>query len=656
MTSNRATTPLPAAVLLAAAVLALALLGPDRDVVGLALIPWALAFAALIHLVARHPEWLGRPAVLLGGAVVLRALWLPVLPDLSDDIFRYLWDGWLGIHRISPFLHVPSDPTLAGFQESVLFREMNSPDVHSIYPALSQLVFLGGGLLYEWVGLQAGQLAIMAGFTLLELGGLLLLHRALRRGTTLPPALLALWAWNPLALLVVAGGGHSEGGLVLGLGLLLAAPTLSTPRRRSVGLWAGWALASLSKGIPLVLLPLVWRASAREGGRKQATLGALGAITACGLATLPFLRPADLPGVVASAQLYVLHFEFNAGLYFLLKAGVEALPFAIPGTDPTAGGGPVVGPLLRLVFLVGALALTLRHPVNGVRFLARGLLLVFGLYLVTATTVHPWYLLWVLPLVPFTSLTRAPWLWASAAALPTYLTYTGTSHLLLTGFFWGGWVVALALAERERVFRPLRRLAARRKAGWVGPHVRPGLLLDVGGGDGHLARRIQESSGGQVRAFVADPAPPGRHGGEGPILRVRADGGGLPLATASAPTVLLAFVLHHAEDPDRVLAEAIRVSGGRLIVLESTCRSRLGCRALAELDRWVNAGREASAADLRRPRYRNAQEWLEAIRVAAREQPAPIRVRVVEVDRPNRVGHRVARMVVDLQRTEGGWS
>jgi ubiquinone/menaquinone biosynthesis C-methylase UbiE len=629
-------SPWPAFLLLVGSVAVLALLGPDRALLLPALLPWALAWGGLFLLWSRNGTWLDRPGVILGGALVLRILLLPTLPDLSDDLFRYVWDGWLASQGISPFLHVPSDPALLGFQDSVLFREMNSPDYHSIYPPLSQLVFLPGGWVHGLWGWPASALAVKGGFLLLETAGVLLLVRTLARGD-LPVRGAALYAWNPLVLVVVAGGGHTEGGLVLALALLLAGVGGGAPGTA----WSGWALAVLSKGFPLLLAPLVWRALRRTHSRPLVVRAALLPVALAVTLTLLFLRPDDLVRVAESARLYVQLFEYNAGLYLVLTEGARALT--------GEGWGQRVGPALALLFLFGGTLLALRHPVRDLSSVARGILLIHSLHLVTATTVHPWYLLWVLPLLPFTATLREAWIWASFAALPTYLTYIGVSHEALTAFFWGGWALLVLHGSRERILRPLRRLAARRKAGWILPHVQGPFLLDVGGAEGALGEALAASG---LRVVVLDPegshprprAGDGSSPGSPPSLpRLRGEGEAIPLPSGSVDTVLLSFVLHHARDPDRVLAEAMRVARNRVVLLESTFRWRLEGWLLEHLDRWVNSGR--NARDDARPivsarmhiAYRREEEWREAVEAAGG--------RILESHRPNRMGHRVLCLV-----------
>jgi alpha-1,6-mannosyltransferase len=616
-------SPPAAALVLVGALALVAWMGPTRALVGVALLPWTVAFVALLLLWHRHRPWLAQPGVLLGGALLLRILFLLSSQDLSDDLVRYTWDGWLGVQGIPPYRFRPDDPALAHLQGDGLFPRLNSPAYHSIYPPLSQLVFLVGGWVHEVAGWPLSGRAIRLGFTLLEMAGVVALHRALR-DTSRSPADLALYAWNPLVLLAVAGSGHSEGGLVLGVGLLLAGVAL---RRPGVA-WSGWVLAVLAKGVPLLLAPLVWRTLARTSGGRATLRGLLPALVLGAGLCAPFLRLDDLPRVWSSAQLYVHLFEFNAGLHALLSSA-----------------GWSAAPTLRWVAVAGALWIGMRHRADSVRALARGSLLVLSLYLVTATTVHPWYLLWVLPFLPFNRTGLGPWLWASWAGLATYLFYAGVPGGPLALLFWGGMLGWWVHDERERFFRPLRRWAGRRKAGWIAPWVAGTEVLDVGGAEGHLARALRRARPCRV-TVLAWQAPAGYGSGE-PLGWIRGDARALPLPDGSADTVLLSFVLHHVGGDggaEEALAEALRVARQRVVILESTFRGPVEGRALACLDAWVNRGREPegeeAAPHAAHPvAHRTAERWI-ALATA-------LGARVVVADRPRGSVHRVLRLVLE---------
>jgi alpha-1,6-mannosyltransferase len=645
--------PWATVILLGACLVALSALGPTRNAVAWALLPWSGAFLALLHLWRRHPGWLGRPGVLLGGAVLLRLLFLLPVQDLSDDLFRYVWDGWLGIRGIPPYRFVPEDPALLAFQDDVLFREMNSPGYHSVYPPLSQLVFLLGGWAHDLTGWPASGRAIRIGFVALELGGILALFRALAPAAS-PTisgsgsgsramgrsgegrAALALYAWNPLVLVAVAGSGHSEGGLVLGLGILLWGVRIRHPGVA----WTGLALGVLAKGLPLLLAPLLWRQLRGTASLRQTLAGLTPAILVATALCAPFLRVEDLPRIWSSTELYVHLFEFNAGLYALLHQGARHLL----GLEVRNW----LGTALRGVALGGALWIGLRHRTAATDAFARGSLLILSLYLVTATTVHPWYLLWILPFLPFTRTGREAWLWGAWASFFTYLVYEGVNPVPISVLFWGGMAVLALHASRETLFRPLRRVAARRKARWVDPWIEGATVLDVGGAEGDVAAALRRRRT-DLSVTVLDPDPGGMDRPlhvDRPLYlmsasRVRGDACALPVAERSVDTVLLVFVLHHVLDAERALAEALRVARRRVVILESTYEGRLEHRLLAAMDRWVNAGRgDGRMGREESPlRHRRRGEWL----VTA----STLGARVVVADRPRGSVHRVLRLVLE---------
>jgi alpha-1,6-mannosyltransferase len=611
MTSRRLP---PTVLVLGASVAALSVLGPSRALLLPSLAAYSAAFLALLHIWHRRPHLLDDPRILLGGALVLRLVLFPSLPDLSDDLYRYVWDGWLSSSGINPFRFPPSDPALAAYQGSLLFERMNSPDFHSIYPPLSQLVFLPGGALFQAFGWPISAFAVKAGFLMLEMAGVYCLYRALRAMGRRPGALV-LYAWNPLPLVVVAGGGHTEGGLVLGMGLLAWGVAGNGARRA----WIGLMLAVASKGIPLLLAPLLLRRQVSEQGLPGSLWATVPAALLGIVLLAPFLFSGLLGAVASSADLYVRLFEFNAGPYFLLKE----IGLLLTGED----WGKWIGPALRWLFLAAAVLIWVRHPLRHAEDWFRATLLLLALYLATATTVHPWYLLWGLPLVPFTPLLRGAWLWASWAAFPTYLTFVGWPHGLLAGLFWGG-VAWFTVREFEgRLRDPLLRWAGRRKARQVTPHLEGKTILDLGAGEGYVAHALRRAD---RTLFLMDVGPYVRV----PLPTVVYDGREIPLSDGSVDTVLLSLALHHAEDPDRVVEEALRVARRRVVVTESTYVWGWERRVLATVDGWANRTRGMSEGTGTTPslQFRTVPQWEAAF---ARQGG-----RVIRSERLNRIGHR----------------
>jgi ubiquinone/menaquinone biosynthesis C-methylase UbiE len=88
-------------------------------------------------------------------------------------------------------------------------------------------------------------------------------------------------------------------------------------------------------------------------------------------------------------------------------------------------------------------------------------------------------------------------------------------------------------------------------------------LLDLGAGNGLIAQTIQE----RTRMTVTLAAVVNYSLTNLPIV-IFPQGGRIPLEDASVDTTLIYLVLHHADDPLRLLGEAVRVTRQRLIIME----------------------------------------------------------------------------------------
>lgn len=504
----------------------------------------------------------------LGLAVLFRLAAFPLLPGLSDDGFRYVWDGLLQLDGINPYAFRPSDPALAAQQADPLFDRLNSGGYYSVYPPASQVVFALGGV----VGWPVGWYVIKAVFVGIELAGVWAISRVV------PARALVLYAWHPLVVIETAGQGHTEAGMV---GMLLLA------------VWAfrreqpGWAVAALTvagwfKLYPFVLVPFLLQ---RVGWRWVWVAGAVSFVLVA-----PYAASFVLPHVAESLGLYTQLFEFNAGPYYLLKE----IGWAWTGEDTSKS----LGPLLQYGFLFGLLGLYLadghkRWPLTWTWLAA------FGLLWATATTVHPWYLVGVLALLLLTlgdgsggdgsgraaRLHVAAWLWLSLGTLGTYLFYTHgpTPYWTAVVLGWSGWAVLMIAAAVLAALPVLMRKRAVDKWQWVRPHVgTPVRVLDLGAGDGFVGEAAARDLDGEV--ILADVVD----FNQTDLPLVLYDGHRLPFDDGAFDTTLLLFVLHHAADPDAVLREARRVTRGRVVVLESIAETPWDRCWLPFADRLAN--------------------------------------------------------------------
>ncbi len=325
----------------------------------------------------------------LGFAVLFRLTLLFTTPVLSDDIYRYVWDGKMQLNGINPFRFAPDDPILADLRDD-LHPLINHPEVPTIYPPLSQLLFAAAAFI------STGVFAMKALWVLVEIGTWLALLRLWRlRG--LSPAWLLLYLWNPLVIIEGAGSGHND---VLGVGLLVCSCVLIILGRSGLSITAlGAAIAA--KFFPIIALPIWMRAVPKR------------------FWVLPLLLWAALwaPYLGAGGRLweglltYGRHWESNAFLFrylreaiewLNLKQGIDSLWGSICSAAGKPGWEPLIWPhteprqiakLLVAAGLAGAVVWLWRTRAEPPWAAFR----LMGMVLLFAPTVYPWYLLWVLP-------------------------------------------------------------------------------------------------------------------------------------------------------------------------------------------------------------------------------------------------------------------
>lgn len=281
-------------------------------------------------------------------------------PLLSDDLYRYLWEGRLWLEGFNPYQLAPDDVTLGPLRDE-LWPNINNRSLGSIYPPVSQVLFVVAASL----GAKVWTVKLLA---LLGHG---LAVAVFARIAPSPRASAAL-ALNPLLLSESALNGHID--ILCGLALLIAACALGRHRFVRAG-FATCAAVGL-KVVGLVLLPLFSR-------RPKALLGT-GLASALLLAPLVVWRTPAHPG--SGAGQFAQRWRGNESLYALADWASRLL-----FSDHVAEIAARVMVALILLFVC---ALVVRRGVNP-QAAARALI---WAVLLLSPQVHPWYLAWLLPL------------------------------------------------------------------------------------------------------------------------------------------------------------------------------------------------------------------------------------------------------------------
>jgi hypothetical protein len=327
-------------------------------------------------------------------AVLFRLIAAAAEPSLSDDVYRYVWDGRVQDAGHHPYKFAPSDPMRAELRDADVYPKINHPDLPTIYPPLAELLF--AALAWLRIGVTGFKIAM----AILDVGviwALLRLLQALR----LPRDRVVLYAWNPLAVIEVAGSGHVEPlGIVF---VLVAIAWLIEGKPKRAGAALGAAIQA--KLLPLILIP---------GFFRRVRVGALVALFAVvAITTAPYALRGPWYG--AGVFAYARDWEHGAVLFSGVRALMEwgevaphvkaALSWAQArwGTSETAlwdvayrmaWPQELARATVALAAVCWAIAQSFRLRIDA----AHEARLALGGAILLAPTLHPWYVLWVLPL------------------------------------------------------------------------------------------------------------------------------------------------------------------------------------------------------------------------------------------------------------------
>ena len=371
----------------------------------------------------------------LGAALAFRLLWLPAQPALSDDVYRFRWDGLLVAHGVSPFQYRPDELIADGARTALpdaatrtrvlpelqqLYRQLNSPHYYSVYPPVCQAIFGAAARLFPTS--EQGFVTSLRVAVLLAEGGTAWLLLALLPALGWPAERALRYLLHPLVVVELTGNLHFE---ALSICFVLLAIWL-LHRQQWVRSAGALGLGVAAKLLPLLALPLLVR---RLGWRRFASYVALMGGTLLILFT-PFISVALVVNISRSLNLYFRSFEFNASFYYLLRA----VGYHLTTYNEIAR----IGPALALTAALLGLGLAWRERRPALATLPGALLLLLTGYYALATTVHPWYITPLVALAPFTRF-RYPLVWGGAAVLSyaAYRTSAYTENLWLVGLEYG---------------------------------------------------------------------------------------------------------------------------------------------------------------------------------------------------------------------------
>ncbi|NQY68475.1 MAG: DUF2029 domain-containing protein [Flavobacteriales bacterium] len=344
---------------------------------------YALLFGAYIYLVKTCYEW-GEIRLLLISALLFRVSLIWLIPNLSDDFYRFIWDGRLLVAGENPFQYLPSEIFGSSGLDQILFNSLNSPNYFSVYPPVHQLVF--GVASYLCPNSIEGVITVMRLFVIAADIGIVWLGIKILDYLGMPISNILWYALNPLVILELTGNLHFEGIMLF---FVMLAFYLLIRNKLAVAAFA-FGLSVSTKLLPLMFIPVLLNyLGVKKGGIFVAIVGGVVAISFA-----PFISMEMILNMSSSIDLYFQKFEFNASLYYLVS-GVYKW---IVGYNMIS----IVGPCLSFVSMIMIVWLSFRKRITEMLSLYWVMLLCSTCHLLFSTTVHPWYLVMLVLISCFT--------------------------------------------------------------------------------------------------------------------------------------------------------------------------------------------------------------------------------------------------------------
>ncbi len=353
-----------------------------------------------------------------------RAIFILAIPNLSQDFYRFIWDGRMILEGFNPYLYTvesftTSQSTFPVAQAQELREGMGSLNAGHFtnYPPINQLCFVIAGF---FAGKNIlGSVIVMRLLIIAADFGTLYFGKQLLEKLKLPAHNLFWYILNPFIIIELTGNLHFEGVMIFFLIWSLYLLYIGKWQWASVVL----ALSISVKLIPLIFLPVFfqWFIKHRGDKKDKATLHNLtiliGFYTIVIATTIllfsPFYSSEFINNYSKTVALWFQNFEFNASIYYIARE----IGYLFRGYNEIA----TIGKVIPIVVVVVTLIITFFRKNKTMIELITAMLFILSFYYFTTTTVHPWYVATLLILSVFTKY-KFPLVWSFVIIL-SYLAY-----------------------------------------------------------------------------------------------------------------------------------------------------------------------------------------------------------------------------------------
>lgn len=393
---------------------------------------WIFLFGCFYYLVKKQSFSFSQ---LAGISIIFRLVFLFATPNLSQDFYRFIWDGRMIFEGFNPYLFTPESFINKGIfpinDAKTLYEGMGilNGSHFTNYPPIHQFGFLIAAFFASKS--IFGSIIVLRIIIILADIGILYVGKKLLERLQLPIHTIFWFILNPFVIIEMTGNLHFEP--VMLFFLLLGLYKLHQQKWLFSAFFIGCAISV--KLIPLLFLPLFlkWFASTKSDSKtvvkldvflilKKENLGKLISFYAVIFSVIivlftPFLSQNLISNYSKSVGLWFHTFEFNGSFYYIFRE----IGYSFRGYNEIA----IIGKITATSTILFLIILAIFKKNNSLKKLIISMLFGISFYYFFSSTVHPWYIATPLLLCVFTKY-KYPVFWTFVVIL-SYQTYANLS-------------------------------------------------------------------------------------------------------------------------------------------------------------------------------------------------------------------------------------
>lgn len=378
---------------------------------------------------------------LVGISIIFRLIFLFATPNLSQDFYRFIWDGRMLFEGFNPYLSTPEtfiEQRLIPINEANTLYEgmgiLNGSNFTN-YPPVHQFCFLIAALLSSKSIL--GSIVVFRMIIILADIGILYFGKKLLERLELPVKNIFWYVLNPFIIIEMTGNLHFEP--VMLFFLMVSLYHLHQQKWLFAAIFMGCAISV--KLIPLLFLPLFFQwfvcrntlekipffqQIKRENLWKLISFYSIIFLVTI-LLFLPFFSIEFIENYSKSVGLWFSTFEFNASFYYLFRE----IGYLFRGYNEIA----IIGKITAICTIIFLIIITICRDNKTYLNLIISMLFGISFYYIFSSTVHPWYMATPLLLGVFTKY-KFPIIWTFIVILSyqAYANFQSKENLWLIAF------------------------------------------------------------------------------------------------------------------------------------------------------------------------------------------------------------------------------